>query len=142
MDEYKFEYQHRSIKDAVFALTCLAYPYVKDTSIVDNLKADCDNEIAQYEDLKHRYAETLEEKEQLKFEYHDLQNKYDYEHNVLEIIKKKKVNIDSLLYYFAQKVSDDQVRHWYNNYACPDQDERQLTETEFNLIKGWLKKES
>lgn len=56
---------------------------------------------------------------------------------VLEILKNKNVNIETLSYYLRQNVSDDQVLHWYNNYGITE-DNHVLLKTEFNLIKEWL----
>ena len=63
------QYVHHNIKDAVFNLVCLAYPYVKMKGLVDNLHKDCKDQIEVYE----------------------------REHKALEIIKNKKVNVTRLM---------------------------------------------
>ena len=75
----------------------------------------------------------LEEAEQLKFQYHDLQNKYDYEHNVLKICKDKKVNVFYIWLFTNYKEYNAYID---DNFA--NGDEFYLTEEEFNLIKGCM----
>lgn len=99
--------------------------YYPDTSekfkiIADELKEGALAK-ANLEMLEYKYKLLKEEKDQLKFKYHDLQNKYDYEHNVLEIIKKA-FNSSSV---YTNKLKDSYECGW-------------ITETEFNLIKEWL----
>lgn len=52
------QYVHHNIKDAVFNLVCLAYPYVKMKSLVDNLHKDCKDQIEVYE-REHKALEVI-----------------------------------------------------------------------------------
>ena len=52
----EIEYKHRNLKDAIFNLSCLAYIGVNDKTLIENLNADCERELALYEDLKKRYS--------------------------------------------------------------------------------------
>lgn len=53
------EYKHRDLKQAIFNLTCLAYIGVNDKKLIDNLNADCQQELKLYDDLKQRYADAI-----------------------------------------------------------------------------------
>ena len=68
----KIEYKHRTLREAIFNLCCLACVGVNDKTLVDNLNKDCEQELNNYDDLKQRYAkldQALEIiKEKIKFE--------------------------------------------------------------------------
>lgn len=101
----KIEYKHRTLREAIFNLCCLAYVGVNDKTLVDNLNKDCEQELNNYDDLKQRYA------------------KLD---QALEIIKKKRVDVNLLM--SSERIDD------YNKYA----DVIHLTYEEYDLLKEVL----
>lgn len=70
------KYVHHNIKDAVFNLVCLAYPYVKMKGLVDNLHKDCKDQIEVYE-REHKALEIIKRKSTLDFNYIRNADNYD-----------------------------------------------------------------
>lgn len=57
----------------------------------------------------------------------------------LEIIKKKRVAVDKLLFYLNTNACDDSILCWYNEYAVNFEEGRTLTEEEYYILKEVLK---
>ena len=56
----------------------------------------------------------------------------------LKIIKEKRVDVNSLLYYIKSNACDDSVVCWYNEYIIEFDDERILTHEDYDLLKEVL----
>ena len=110
----KTEYKHRSIKEAIFALSCLANVSVSDHELVENLVKDCEKELELYDDLKKKYAMVMDNEIALK---------------ALEIIKRKRVDVGSLVVSANVETYNELLRMvepW------------QLTQDEFDLLNEVL----
>lgn len=58
----------------------------------------------------------------------------------LEIIKKKRVNVDALIKYIKTNAVDDIPLCWYNEYIALFEEDRCLTEEEYDFLKEVLEK--
>jgi hypothetical protein len=90
----EIKYVHHDIKNAVFDLVCLAYPYVKTKSLVDNLHKDCKDQIEVYE-REHKALEIIKShaKEIKHFKYLLYMAKY-WEENKTEVTEELLFNYD------------------------------------------------
>lgn len=57
----------------------------------------------------------------------------------LDIIKEKRVNIDALIKYIKTNAVDDIPLCWYNEYIALFEEDRCLTQKEYDLLKEVLK---
>lgn len=111
----KIEYKHRTLREAIFNLCCLAYVGVNDKTLVDNLNKDCEQELNNYDDLKQRYAKLYQ---------------------ALEIIKNKRVDVSL--------ITDTKSLQEYNEkipqYVICDENgvDRLLSQEEYDLLKEVL----
>lgn len=65
-------------------------------------------------------------------------NNIEKELKAFEIIKEKRIDVDSLLYYLKTNACDDSVLSWYNEYIVKFDEERILTQQELDLLKEAL----